>query len=95
MSYELLFLLFERLFFNAVLILFSEIPVLGMLTGYVFNPKYTIKRPDGTLVARIAKERSFFGRRFSIEKLAEFEAGEETRILLGSMMMLLLERRRG
>ncbi len=75
--------------------MFSEIPVLGMLTGYVFNPKYTVKRPDGTLVARVAKEKSFFGRRFSIEKLAEFEAGEETRILLGSMMMLLLERRRG
>ncbi len=75
--------------------MFSEIPLIGMFTGYVFNPKYTVKRPDGTLVARVAKERSFFGRRFSIEKLAEFEPGEETRILLGSMMMLLLERRRG
>ncbi len=75
--------------------MFAEIPVIGMFTGYVFNPKYTVKRPDGTLVARVAKEKSFFGRRFSIEKLAEFEPGEETRILLGSMMMLLLERRRG
>ncbi|MCD6555728.1 MAG: hypothetical protein J7K64_00915 [Bacteroidales bacterium] len=75
--------------------MFSEIPVLGMFTGYVFNPKYTVKRPDGMLVARVAKEKSFFGRRFSITKLADFEQGEETRILLGSMMMLLLERRRG
>ena len=40
-------------------------------------------------------EKPFFGRRFSIEKLAEFETGEETRILLAGMMMLLLERRRG
>lgn len=75
--------------------LFAEIPVIGMFTGYVFNPKYTVKRPDGTLIARIAKEKSFFGRRFSIDKLAEFETGEEIRVLLGSMMMLLLERRRG
>jgi len=75
--------------------LLSEVPVLGMLTGYLFNPKYTIKRPDGTLVARLSKQKSFFGRKFSIDKLAEFEGGEELRILLGSMMMLLLERRRG
>jgi uncharacterized protein YxjI len=75
--------------------LLSEVPVLGMLTGYLFNPKYTIKRPDGTLVARLSKEKSFFGRKFKIDKLAEFETGEELRILLGSMMMLLLERRRG
>ncbi|MCF6365773.1 MAG: hypothetical protein L3J35_06170 [Bacteroidales bacterium] len=73
----------------------SEVPLLGMLTGYLFNPKYTVTRPDGTLVARIKKEKSFFGRKFSIDKLAEFESGEELRILLGSMMMLLLERRRG
>jgi len=75
--------------------LFGEVPVLSMFTGYFFNPKYTVKRPDGTLVARVVKEKSFFGRRFSINKLAEFEIGEEIRILLGSMMMLLLERRRG
>ncbi len=75
--------------------LFAEIPIIGMLTGYVFNPKYIITRPDGTHVARISKQKSFFGRRFSIDKLSEFESGEELRVLLGSMMLLLLERRRG
>jgi len=72
-----------------------EVPLLNLLSGYLFNPKYTIKRPDGTLVARVSKQKSFFGRKFTIDKLAEFENGEELRILLGSMMMLLLERRRG
>jgi len=38
---------------------------------------------------------SFFGRRFVIEKVAEFEPGEEPRILLGLMMLILLERQRG
>lgn len=75
--------------------IFSEIPVLGMFTGYVFNPSYTIKRPDGTVVSILKKESSFFGRRFSISSEAMFEKGEEDRVLLGSMMMLLLERRRG
>ena len=75
--------------------LLLEVPLLNLLSGYLFNPKYTVKRPDGTLVARVAKQKSFFGRKFTIDKLAEFESGEELRILLGSMMMLLLERRRG
>tara|TARA_B110000908_G_C9992549_1_gene330481 strand:- start:39 stop:638 length:600 start_codon:yes stop_codon:yes gene_type:complete len=73
----------------------GEIPLLGFLTGYLFNPTYSIKRPDGKLVARISKEKSFWGRKFKIAKIDSFENGEELRILLGSMMMLLLERRRG
>jgi uncharacterized protein YxjI len=75
--------------------LLGEVPVLSILSGYLFNPKYTITRPDGTIVARLSKQKSFFGRHFAIDKLAEFEEGEEVRVFLGSMMMLLLERRRG
>jgi len=41
------------------------------------------------------KEPSFFGRKLSIDKLATFESGEEERILLGLMMLILLERQRG
>ncbi len=73
----------------------KEVPIVSMFTGYFFNPKYTVKRPDGTLVGRLTKEKSFFGRRFKYEKLAEYEQGEELRTLLGLMMMNLLERRRG
>lgn len=75
--------------------LLGEVPVLGMLTGYFFHPSYSVARPDGTIVARLTKESSFFGRKFKIEKLNNFEKGEEERILLGLMMMILLERRRG
>ena len=75
--------------------LFGDIPILGMFTGYFFNPTYLLTRPDGTAIARLSKEKSFFGRRFSVDKLAEFETGEENRLLLGLMMMILLERQRG
>jgi hypothetical protein len=75
--------------------LFSQIPLLGIFTGYVFNPSYSVTRPDGTMVARLKKNPSFFGRHFSVDKLAEFELGEEERIVLSLMMMILLERRRG
>lgn len=75
--------------------LFGELPILGMFTGYFFNPTYLVTRPDGTAIARLSKEKSFFGRRFTVNKLAEFETGEENRLLLGLMMMILLERQRG
>jgi uncharacterized protein YxjI len=75
--------------------LFSEIPVLGIFTGYVFNPVYVANRTDGTLVAKIKKEPSFFGRKFSITQQAPFAKGEELRVLLGFMMMILMERSRG
>ncbi|MBL7772297.1 MAG: hypothetical protein JNM95_05535 [Chitinophagaceae bacterium] len=75
--------------------LFSEIPILGILTGYVFNPTYLVTRPDGTLVCTFKKRPSFFGRKFELYKEADFEEGEENRVQLGLMMMVLLERRRG
>jgi uncharacterized protein YxjI len=75
--------------------LLSEVPILGILTGYLFNPVYHINRPDGTLVCSFKKKPSFFGRKFELYKEAEFETGEEMRIQLGLMMMVLLERRRG
>lgn len=73
----------------------SEIPVVGMFTGYFFNPKYIVTRSDGTQVARLSKEASFWGRRFKLEQLSTIEKGEDERLLLGLMMMSLLERRRG
>jgi uncharacterized protein YxjI len=75
--------------------LLSEVPILGIFTGYFFNPSYTLSRPDGTLVCYFKKEASFFGRNFTLHKEAPFETGEEERILLSMMMMVLLERRRG
>jgi len=75
--------------------LLSEVPFLNLLTGFFFHPTYSVARPDDTKIARLSKVSSFFGRKFVIEKLAEFEKGEEERILLGLMMMILLERRRG
>lgn len=79
-------------FFDALM---SEVPVVGMFTGYMFNPKYTIKRNDGTLVARLSKEKSFFGRKFRLDKLEQISNEESERMLLSLMMMSLLERRRG
>ena len=73
----------------------GEIPVVGMFTGYFCNPRYAIKRADGTIVARLSKEASFMGRKFKLEKLSELNEKEGERMVLAIMMMSLLERRRG
>lgn len=78
--------------FDAV---FGELPVLGIFTGYVFNPSYLVSRLDGMPVMRLKKGRSFLGKRFSIQQLAQIDQNEELRVLLGLIMMILLERHRG
>jgi len=75
--------------------LFCEIPVLGMFSGYVFHPEYLVAREDGTSLMRLKKEPAFFQGKFSIEKLGAMSEEEETRILLGLIMMVLLEKQRG
>lgn len=75
--------------------LLGEIPILSMLTGYFFNPAYTVADLDGNIVARLKKEPSFWGRKFEITALTELDHDDDERIVLGLMMMILLERRRG
>ncbi len=73
----------------------SEIPLVGILTGYFFNPRYVVKDNNDQIVARFSKEKSFFGRRFKLEEVGKFKPGDDERVLLSLMMMSLLERRRG
>jgi len=75
--------------------LLGEIPFLGLLTGYFFNPSYAVLNTSDEIVARLKKEPSFFGRKFEVSKLSEFDNDDGERIMLGLMMMILLERRRG
>ncbi|WP_346291986.1 hypothetical protein [Sphaerothrix gracilis] len=75
--------------------LFAEIPVLGLFTGYVFNPSYLISRPEGSVVMRLEKQPAFFSRIFTIKKTDRLDEREEISILLSLLMMILLERRRG
>ncbi len=75
--------------------LLGEIPILGIFTGYVFNPTYIVTDLEGKPVVRLKKEPSFFGRKFVVLKIADIDEDDKQRIMLGLMMMILLERRRG
>ena len=74
--------------------LFGEIPILGMLSGYIFNPSYILSNNQGEALFELKKEPSFFGRKFSVEKLTNSNIDEE-RLLLSLVLMVLVERSRG
>lgn len=75
--------------------LIGEIPFIGAISGYVLNPSYLVSRTDGAPVLRLRKTPSLFERRFEIDKLGDVPEPDEHRALLGTLMMVLLERDRG
>ncbi|HRI04870.1 MAG TPA: hypothetical protein PLL77_14115 [Pyrinomonadaceae bacterium] len=75
--------------------LLGEIPLLGMFTGYFFNPSYIVSRMDGAQVARLKKQPAFFEGVFQLEPLTQMGDDEETKVMLSVLTMTLLERARG
>jgi len=76
--------------------IFSDIPLIGLFSGYLFHPAYLVSDKSGRVAVRLVKEASLIGRRFKLEKLAGFTTDEEEdRVLLSLSMLLLLERSRG
>lgn len=75
--------------------LIGEIPVIGMFTGYMFNPAYIVSRTDNTPIVRLQKQSAFFESKFEISTQAQLLQSEESLVLLGVLTMTLLERARG
>lgn len=73
----------------------GEIPVVGMFTGYFFNPTYTVKDSAGKEYFRLKKMPSLIGRRFQLERLIDIDDEDESLVVLSFLMMVLLERERG
>ncbi len=75
--------------------LIGEIPVVGMFSGYLFNPAYLMSRIDGSPVIRLEKQPAFFESKFLLTPQAQVSDNQGSLILLGSLMMTLMERSRG
>ena len=77
--------------------LLGEIPVVGLFTGYVFHPSYTVyDSQTNEPVMRLTKEPAFFESKFTIQSLeGSLKPEEEQRILLSILMAVQLERSRG
>ena len=75
---------------------FGSIPVLGMLTGYLFHPKYLATRSNGTPAMRLTKQPAMWEGRFLMEKLDDgLTSEEELTLMLSYLMLVMLERSRG
>jgi uncharacterized protein YxjI len=76
--------------------LLSEIPVIGMFTGYVLNPAYLVKDTKGVVVARLAKQAAMLESKFNVElKSSLANNDEQATIMLAVLMTTLLEKNRG
>ena len=75
--------------------LLSEIPLVGMFSGYFLHPSYLATRASGSPAMRMTKQPAFWEGRFKIEKLGPMTPREELNLFLSFMMLVLLERRRG
>jgi len=75
--------------------LLGEIPLLGVLSGYLLNPAYLATRPDGTAVLRVRKRPALWEGRYEVTRLADLTDAEQEIALLSLLMLVLLERTRG
>ena len=78
--------------------LFGQLPVVGFLSGYLFQPAYEVCSPDGTLVMALTKKAALFEGRFDItltDGAAQLSSRKTEQLLLSLMMVVLLERSRG
>jgi uncharacterized protein YxjI len=73
----------------------SEIPVVGVVVNYLVNPSYAVMLANGKKAFRLVKKPSIFERQFEIEKVTRVDGTDQDRAILGLLMMVLLERKRG
>ena len=75
--------------------LIGEIPIVGMFSGYFFNPTYLLTRTDQTPVLRLSKQPAFLESKFIMEPVTPLAGAEEELVFLSCLTMTLLERMRG
>lgn len=85
----------ESAFVRVMDAVFGELPVVGMLSGYVFNPTYLVTDMQGQVVMKIKKEPAFLETGFTLTQERPMSDEETLRAVLGAFMMVLLERVRG
>lgn len=70
------------------------IPVVGVFSGYFFNPRYAILRGEEKVMGMV-KRRTLLESRFQVNELVSVQEADQLRVVLSLLMFVLLERRRG
>ncbi len=74
--------------------LFGELPILGIFSGYVFNPAYLVDY-QGKTVLYLKKLPAFLEGKFRVEKRGDYADSAEGLLISSVVMTLMLERMRG
>ncbi len=77
--------------------LFSEIPIAGMLAGFLFHPKYSVIDTQEQEIGVIAKQPAFFEGKYTLDDsgIGQLQDKAQTEVVALLMMVLLMERTRG
>lgn len=75
--------------------LLGSVPIVGLLSGFFFHPKYLATRTSGQPAMRLTKQAAFFEGKFIIEKLGDLSPREQLNLMLSFLMLVMLERQRG
>jgi uncharacterized protein YxjI len=73
----------------------GDIPVIGMLSGYLLHPTYVIKNMNDVIVGRLKKQPAFLEGLFDLSFESTLPESERELLVLSALMMTLLERTRG
>lgn len=72
----------------------GEVPVIGILSGYLFNPAYLVDY-KGQTALYLKKQPAFLEGKFTVEKRGSFSDADEGLLISSVVMTLMLERTRG
>ncbi len=75
--------------------IFSQIPLVGALSGYIFQPSYIVKRESGEEVMRLSKQPAMWEGVFKMDLLTALNSAEQESLMLSLFMTVLLERQSG
>jgi hypothetical protein len=75
---------------------FGELPIIGLLSGYVFNPRYVVNTQAGSPALRITKRPALFEGLFEIAREpVQLSSEDERLVLIGAITAIMLEKNRG
>jgi uncharacterized protein YxjI len=93
-QHQLIYTLKERnIWIKIADAIFSEIPVIGWFTGFIFNPEYDVIDSDNQIVATLVKVPGFWSRQFKLE--SKVVSSSDKLLLLGVITSLIFQRHRG
>ena len=85
----------EKPFAKVIDSFLGELPFVGLVCNYIFNPSYILTSEDGTELFRLTKAPSFWGALFKIDKLTDITPDDEIRCMMSLLMVVFLEKSRG